>query len=179
MTTQRVLPGIVNGSLAAASAVTVAGGATLGGSGSVGGGVSVLATGFLSPGNSIGTIEVGSSSLAGMLFIEHDGASAGSIDRLNVLGGFDITSATVAFSSLGSPLDDPAYVFANYGSLTGSQFASVVDLPSGYQIDYAYQGSSIALIAVPEPTALAIAAIGGGLALALRRRARRNGTRPA
>ena len=50
MTTQRVLPGIVNGSLAAASAVTVAGGATLGGSGSVGGGVSVLATGFLSPG---------------------------------------------------------------------------------------------------------------------------------
>ena len=44
MTTQRVLPGIVNGSLAAASAVTVAGGATLGGSGRVGGGATTAYT---------------------------------------------------------------------------------------------------------------------------------------
>ena len=85
----------------------------------------------------------------------------------------------MAFSSLGSPLDDPAYVFASYGSLTGSQFASVVDLPSGYQIDYAYQGNSIALIPVPEPATLALAAISGGLALALRRRARWIGVHPA
>jgi len=170
---------LVNGSLAAASAVTVAGGATLGGSGSVGGSVSVLSAGFLSPGNSIGTLEVGSVGLGGTLFIEYDGAGSGSIDRLDVLGGFDITSATVAFSSLGAPLDDAAYVFATYGSLTGTQFASVVDLPSGYQIDYVYDGNSIALIPVPEPTTLALAAIGAGFALGLWLRSRRIGTRTA
>jgi fibronectin-binding autotransporter adhesin len=170
---------LVNGSLAAASAVSVAGGATLGGSGSVGGSVSVLSAGFLSPGNSIGTLEVGSAGLGGTLFIEYDGAGSGSIDRLDVLSGFDITSATVSFASLGSPLDDPAYVFASYGSLTGTQFASVVDLPSGYQIDYAYQGSSIALIPVPEPGALLMVALGGGLAVGLRLRSRRIGARAA
>jgi autotransporter-associated beta strand protein len=165
----------VNGSLAAASAVTVSAGATLGGSGSVGGGVSVFSAGFLSPGNSIGTLEVGSAGVAGTLFVEYDGADAGSIDRLSVLGGFDLTSATVAFSSLGSPLDDPAYVFASYGSLTGSQFASVVDLPAGYQIDYAYQGSNIALIAVPEPSTLALLAMSVGITVWVGRRSRRPG----
>jgi hypothetical protein len=92
-----------------------------------------------------------------------------------VLGGFDLTSATVAFSSLGSPLDDPAYVFASYGSLTGSQFASVVDLPAGYQIDYAYQGSNIALIAVPEPSTLALLAMSVGITVWVGRRSRRPG----
>jgi autotransporter-associated beta strand protein len=48
----------VNGSLAAAGTVNVMGGATLGGSGSMGA-VTIAAGGFLSPGNSIGTLTVG------------------------------------------------------------------------------------------------------------------------
>ena len=161
---------LVNGSLAAASSVTVAGGGTLGGSGTVGGSVSLLPASFLSPGNSIGTLTVGSAGLGGTLLIQHDGSGGGAIDRLNVLGAFDISSATVSFASLGSPLDDPAYIFASYGSLTGTQFAATVDLPAGYLVDYAYQGNNIALIVVPEPATLAFVAVAGGVLWASWRR---------
>ena len=72
-------------------------------------------------------------------------------DLLAVGGNLDITGATVDFEDIedgGTTLDNEAYVFATYDTLTGT-FGTVTDLPSGYTIDYAYGGNSIAL--VPEP----------------------------
>jgi hypothetical protein len=50
-----------------------------------------------------------------------------------------------------------AVVLATYGSLAGSRTA--FDAPSGYRIDYAYNGNQIALVAVPEPAAAALLAV--------------------
>lgn len=70
-------------------------------------------------------------------------AGAGSSGLINA-AGLDITAATVAFDAL-DVLDDPAYVLANYTSLTGAKFASAAP-PAGYRIDYAYEGNKIALV---------------------------------
>jgi len=161
----------VNGSVT--SDVTVATDATLQGIGAVG---SVTGTstvyGRVAPGNSIGTLTVnGSMAISGTFDVEYDDTLTQPIDLLNVSGTLDITSAAVDFADISSGsigLSGMAYVFATYGTLSGSQFASVVDLPSGYTIDYAYGGNNIAL--VPEPTAALLAGLG---LLGLLRRRRR------
>jgi autotransporter-associated beta strand protein len=91
--------------------------------------------------------------------------------------GLDITNAAVDFSTLGT-LDDSAYTLATYGSLTGTSFSSVSNLPSGYTIDYNYGGTNntIALVAVPEPKEFALAVMGLlGVAILVRRRMARFG----
>lgn len=157
---------LVSGSLGA-TAITVSGG-TLGGNGSIGGAVTVDGGGFVSPGASIGTQSLASLVLLGTLIAEYDGSGAGSIDMLNVTAALDITNATVNFQQLGSALDDGAYVFASYGSLDGSRFANS-NTPTGYEINYVYNGNNIALVAIPEPSAAWLGAI-GLLALARRKR---------
>ncbi len=73
-----------------------------------------------------------------------DGSATGSSGQLKA-AGLDITNATVAFTMSG-PLDDPAYVLATYSTLTGAAFATVT-APSGYVLDYAYNGGTqIALV---------------------------------
>lgn len=87
------------------------------------------------------------------------GGSAGLLDATGTI--LDIANGNVSFNPLDT-LDDPFYVLANYGSLTGTQFASVT-APAGYTIDYNYlNGNQIALTAaaVPEPSTFALAALG-------------------
>ncbi|MEX0775097.1 MAG: PEP-CTERM sorting domain-containing protein [Phycisphaeraceae bacterium] len=144
---------------------------TFSGGGSVAGIVTVQAGGFLAPGNSIGALSVtGDVLLAGTMLVELDGAGAGSSDLLNVSNILDITAATVDFDALS--LNDAAYIFASYGSLTGAQFASISNLPTGYTINYSYQGNQIALTTIPEPASLALLALGG--AMMMTRGLRRN-----
>ncbi len=152
----------VNGNNQGTGAVSVASGATLGGSGTIAGAVSSSSNSIVGPGNSIGTLTVGSATLGGTFQVEYNGAS---IDLLSVIGSLDITAATVDFDALGAPPVTPL-VFASYGSLTGI-FAGVLDLPSGTSIDYNYNGlKQIAL--VPEPTTLA--GLGAVVVMGLRRR---------
>ncbi len=144
---------------------------TLNGNGLVDG--NMAAAGRIAPGNSIGTLSVtGNLTISGTLDVEYDDSLSGSqIDLLNVSGTLDITAATVDFADISMGLvglSAPAYVFATYGSLNGSQFATVTDLPDGYSIDYAYAGNNIAL--VPEPTVALLAGL-GVLGLLRRRRA--------
>ncbi len=162
----------VNGSIASSSLTTVDAGATLQGTGTVGS-ATVADVGHVAPGNSIGTLTIsGSMSINGTLDVEYDDALAGQkIDLLAVSGDLDISAATVDFADISTGpigLSGIAYIFATYGTLTGSQFASVVDLPAGYTLDYAYGGNNIAL--VPEPTAALLGAL-GLLGLLRRRRA--------
>jgi len=148
---------------------------TLSGTGSL---VSSLAVGSgatVAPGLSgIGTFAVGGgSTLAGTLAITVDTTGSGSSNLFSIGGLLDLSAAssTVSFNAIGT-LDDPAYVFASYGSLNGT-FGTVNNLPTGYEINYAYLGNFIALVAVPEPTT--ISTLGCAAALALFIGSRRRG----
>jgi len=118
-----------------------------------------------------GTFAVGAgSTLAGTLAITVNTTGSGSSNLFGVGGLLDLSAAssTVNFNAIGT-LDDPAYVFASYGSLNGT-FGTVNNLPTGYAIDYAYLGNFIALVAVPEPTTISTLGCAAALALFLRRR---------
>ncbi len=157
---------LVNGSIV--SDTTVSANATLGGDGTISANAIVNAGGTMAAGNSVGTLTVtGNTTLAGTLKTELDGATT---DLLIVGGALDITAATVDFDVLTTLTGGP-YVFATYGSLVGTQFATVTDLPTGYTIDYAYGGDSIALVTViPSPSALNAGLLALAILAARRRR---------
>ena len=68
------------------------------------------------------------------------------MDSLSISGALNITNATVDFNQLGGALPAGAHVFATYGSLAAA-FASVLDLPAGFSINYHYLGGNqIALV---------------------------------
>jgi len=62
----------------------------------------------------------------------------------------DITNATVTYNITGTP-DDPVYVLATYTTLTGSTFLSAPTPPTGYTLNYAYEGNKIALVSAATP----------------------------
>ena len=108
--------------------------------------------------------------LAGTLGIDITGSNPADIDLLKIAGLLDLSSGTSTLEIDATvPLTDPAYVFATYGTLSGV-FASVTNLPTGYAVDYAYQGNSIAIVPVPEPTTFAL--LGAPFAVLLLRRRR-------
>ena len=163
------------GSATGDGTVQIAAGATLGGTGTVRN-ATVQPGGLVTPGASVGTLHaLGDVQLLGTLRIELDPAGAGACDLLQVGGDLNISAATVDFLTLGiDPPDDPVYVFASSGHRTGEAFASVQNLPSGYQIDYAHGGGNeIALVLIPEPGTAGLLLAG---ALALWRR--KQGARP-
>ena len=95
-------------------------------------------------------------------------ASTGSAGLL-AAAALDITSGTVDFATLGT-LDDSAYVIASYSSLAGAAFNSVSNLPSGYSIDYGYNGGTRVVLVVPEPATFALLLSGIGMLALIRRR---------
>lgn len=76
-------------------------------------------------------------------------AGSGSSGKITA-GELDITNATVTYNITGTP-DDPVYVLATYTTLTGSAFLSVPAPPTGYTLNYAYEGNKIALVASATP----------------------------
>jgi hypothetical protein len=148
-------------------------GKSLGGDGSVVGDVLAAAGSSIEPGQSIGSLEIdGDMDLVGTLVVEYD-TNENTIDVLEVTGELDLTSGTIDFdlyAGSGS-LAPGIYVFATYGTLTwdSENPPSEVDVPSGFTVDYAYGGNSIAL--VPEPATIVLLALGLlGLAVYARRR---------
>jgi autotransporter-associated beta strand protein len=78
-----------------------------------------------------------------------DATDSGSSGKI-VAAGLDISSAVVTYNITGTP-DDPVYVLATYTSLTGTpSFASVAEPPTGYTLNYAYEGNKIALVQSPN-----------------------------
>ena len=82
-----------------------------------------------------------------------DPAGSGSAGKI-MADGLNITDAAVTLSPAAT-LDDAVYVLATYLSLSGTQFASVSGLPSGYEIDWDYEGNKIALVSTGAPTGFA------------------------
>lgn len=162
----------VDGTLNGTSGTAIAAGATLGGSGNITTGtVSFTGAGFINAGNSVGTLGVAAADLGGgTLKVEFDTGTINLIDLFSIAGLLDIGGATVDFDDIGNDLDGTSsYVFASYGSLFGGTFASVIDLPTGYTINYGTgTNSTLALVPVPES---GCALLGGlGCLLLLRRR---------
>lgn len=100
----------------------------------------------IAAGASLNTTAQSSFALSGSqpLTLALDATGSGSAGRIEA-AGINIGSAVVNFTINGT-LDDAAYVIASYTSKTGTAFASVTP-PSGYAIDYAYNGGTqIALV---------------------------------
>jgi autotransporter-associated beta strand protein len=133
----------------------------------------VTVNGRLSPGNSIGTLTVGSPGStndvtfnSGSFFDVELGAAQA--DKLAVFGNLTL-SGSPTLNLLGTADGVTNYVIATYtGALTGT-FAPPT-LPSGYTIDYGTGSNSAITLLVPEPASLSLLGL-GGLALLRRRRA--------
>jgi T5SS/PEP-CTERM-associated repeat protein len=132
--------------------------------------------GTLSPGASpgaIGTLVFSNNlTLAGTYAADLVGSSLGHTnDFIDISGVLNITGGFLSANLTGSTTNNEAFVIAQYGSLTGV-FAGN-NLPAGWQINYDYQSlNEIAVIAIPEPSALGLAGLGILLAIAVCRRRR-------
>lgn len=162
---------LVNGSLGNTS-VTIASGATLAGNGTLGG--SVMVNGNIAPGevNDIGTIGVGSLFVDHLMSIDWNG-NTDTVDRVNITNALQLGElSTIVFTGIDGTLTREAYVFAAYGTFTGpvTRFGTVIDMPSGYTIDYAYGAgrNQLALVVVPEQGSVLLGGL--GVLILLRRR---------
>ncbi len=145
----------VNGSLDAASAVTVTGG-DLGGSGTIGGSVTVAAAGNVAPGASAGTLTIGGgldiSAMAagtGKLKFELD-ALAGTNDLLAVggaltLGAGDLGIDNLAITNLGG-LQAGTYTLITSTGLSGTVNGAVAEIATGFNGQLQVSGNNLQLV---------------------------------
>jgi autotransporter-associated beta strand protein len=161
---------LINGTHTGGGTYTVAAGATLGGSGTIdpaaGGTVTVSGTAgspaMLAPGTSIGTLTVGSAvSPNDVVLGDHSTLAIetnllGQSDRLVVFGTLDLTSDSNRLLLSGAaPADGAWFTIATYTTLAGNGFEQI-SWGAGLsvrEIDYTYDGSSIAVFVIPEPAA--------------------------
>jgi hypothetical protein len=109
---------------------------------------------------------------SGTLFYNIEGANS---DLITVNGTFDISGLTLDFDLSGLGATESSYLIADYsaGTLVGSTFLDIVDLPSGFSIDYNLGGASQIGIVIPEPSSFALlAGLLGLTSVMLRRRSR-------
>lgn len=112
----------------------------------------------LSPGGSgIDSLDIsGTVHFEGTLLADLAGAGIGGADLLAVHGPITLAGESILDLNFMGLLDDPFYILLTYEVLNGT-FATVADpIPEGYQLDYAFQGNSIAIVSVPEPSAGAL-----------------------
>ncbi len=179
----------IDGSLSTGGgAVTVNNGGTLAGSGQILRDVVVATGGTLGPGNSPGTMEVGSVDFASEAFfhVEIDGTEPGTgYDQLVVDGLVDLDGATLQLDLLSSSVgvgselviidnlgdDEVVGTFADLAE--GDRISAMLgDLSRAFQISYAGgTGNDVVLTAVPEPAGLLLALLAGlGFLVGRRRR---------
>ncbi|MEI6239476.1 MAG: autotransporter-associated beta strand repeat-containing protein [Planctomycetia bacterium] len=175
----------VNGSLDAASAVTVLAGATLGGSGVVGGVTTVA--GILAPGNSIGTLTIGNDvtwsgaasagSSTDWLF---ELGTSGTSDLLAITGVASdflksTTNGSVFRFDFGGSSQQGTYTLLSWGgstTFTASDF-SYTGLANGNTATFSIDGSNLNVVVVPEPTSIVLLGLGAAGLIAAQRRIRR------
>lgn len=165
---------LVNGSHIGAGPgdYTIQGGGILGGTGLIAAAIHVLANGFVAPGAPAGTLTTSNTfDLDGVLQIDLANAAGpqGLSDMLDVNGFFDMTNGTVQFV-FGGTMTNDHYVFAEYDSISGGAFLDVLNMPTGYMIDYQFgAGDNQIALVIPEPSTFALIGfgalvlVGGGL----------------
>ena len=158
----------MNGSLNAASAVTVQTNATLAGSGTINGPVTVQTNGIIAAGNSIGTLAINNSlTLSGNLNVEVDRNAIVTADRVDVSG--ILTNAgggTVTVTNIGAALQvgDSFLLFnkalsnGNTMTITGGQVVWNNNLAVNGRI-------SVAALIATTPTNISFAISGTNLTL--------------
>lgn len=177
----------INGSLASGAPVNVNSGGNLAGTGIINDSTTLNSGGNIDPGgvvNNPTTPQVGTLTLASLLwngggkltFELGDPSSSANSDLLNINGAF--TKGSVgAFSFTITPLTgfstSASYTLINFGSQSGFSLGDFSGAPSGMQFDLT--PSSLMLTPIPEPSAIALAALGGLLLLNWRHSGRRHG----
>ncbi|MGB7160729.1 MAG: autotransporter-associated beta strand repeat-containing protein, partial [Tepidisphaeraceae bacterium] len=153
---------LVTGSLSATTPVTVNSGGTLGGDGTVAGKIAVKTGGAISPGASVGSLDVGNLTLdnGSTSFFEIEGPGAGSnFDTILASGAvaFDGTLAVDFSSNFGVD----AWDLFNFASSTGD-FDSIVDLSATYGAgELSFDPTTGVLsVVVPEPASLGLLTVG-------------------
>lgn len=113
------------------SNITVNSGATLAGAGTATGTVTIETGGFVAPGNgSIAVLHTGSTAIGGTYNCD---VGASTSDGLAITGDLDLTGATIAFSTAGTPAAS-SYLIASYtGSYSGG-IPAATNLPVGYTL---------------------------------------------
>jgi fibronectin-binding autotransporter adhesin len=143
----------VNGSLAAASVLTVNSGATLGGTGVIGGPVAVNTGGILSPGASVGALNLNSNlTLSGNLLIEVNKSLSPSNDVVNVAGALtNAGTGTLTVLNLGGALatGDSFKIFNK--PVPNGQALHIVSSGSEIWTNKLTLDGSIAVLAAPNP----------------------------
>jgi len=135
---------IVNGSVSTSFLTTVNSGATISGTGSIGN-LTIANGGVVEPGNSIGILNAGATTLAGILKVELAGATS---DLLNVTGNLDVTGATVTITPLATPAAARYVIAKCSGTLTGTLSSST--LPAGYNLVHDVLAREIQLVQVVQ-----------------------------
>ena len=190
---------LINGNQSAATGtVTVSSAATLGGSGITGGAVSISSGGVLSPGNNaIGNLTAASLTLSSGAIsnFEIGGTTAGTFDTITTTGGdgsitLGGTLHLIFNVSLG--YNSPIVLFIGPSSNLGD-FTAITLTGSGYSGTFTshvgtlwtstqgaqtltFESSTGVLGAVPEPSAVAMVLLSGGLGLLWSRRRLVTGT---
>ncbi|MCU0796736.1 MAG: autotransporter-associated beta strand repeat-containing protein [Akkermansiaceae bacterium] len=100
----------------------------------------------IAAGAELDTTAKSSHSLPATVSIGIDG-DTDTVGRIDAAGqALDIDAAAVTLNVVGT-LDAPAYVLANYGTLSGTPAFASITPPAGYTVDYAYNGGTqIALV---------------------------------
>ncbi|WP_459591320.1 autotransporter outer membrane beta-barrel domain-containing protein [Bradyrhizobium diazoefficiens] len=134
---------IVNGNIASASNLVVNAGGTLGGNGIVGN--TVINGGILSPGNSVGTINVQRSlvfTAASTYLVQVSSAAS---DLTNVTGAATLAGTVRVALANGTLRFNSPYTILTAGALNGSRFDSVAT-PTGISGSLTYSGGTVQLV---------------------------------
>jgi len=156
----------VSGSGAGTGNVVVNGGGTLAGTGTISGAAIVNSGGSIAPGNSIGTLNTGSLTLAGASSTFKLELDLGAADLLSVTGGITLNGGALELSLLSAPnlfIGQTFLVASNdLNDAVNGTFGSITGLPGGYGVIVNYgftgtdslgrigNGNDIALTVVPE-----------------------------
>ncbi|MCG3177856.1 MAG: hypothetical protein BIFFINMI_00176 [Phycisphaerae bacterium] len=168
-----------SGSATGTGAVTVKNGARLGGGGYITGATTVESGGHLTPGQSIGTLHLGSVNFQGgaVLDLEYDETTGDLVEATSLSFGATATLNLTWVGAGDGPTTDLDRVLFNFGgSAPTNPTWTINGLPTGATGEVTIQGSQVILhltaATVPEPATLALLALGGlGLAgSAVRRR---------